>query len=288
MNFTVKKTDLPGRAGVYRFWLLYFFGSIGVVGFAFAYCVTIPCCILGRFYRPLWIFGGKALRRGVDTLLKAQPWLRLDADLKFPPRDEAGNANYLTISNHRSLLDMYILLARIAGIRSVARSSLFKVPFLGVVMVATGHFSVRRGDSVSYWRAMKDAVKSARRGDPVHIFPEMTRCDLGFQGVQEFHLAPFRVAREAGLPLVPIVFCGSDEAWPKGKWGLTYRRLVVVRTLPPVDPLEFESAEALRDAVRSRIEAGYFEMERERATRLILEEELSSMPAWQNQEPVRS
>ena len=65
--------------------------------------------------------------------------------------------------------------------------------------------------------------------------------------------APFKVARDAGRPVVPVVITGSDDLWPRGRLALGHGS-VKVTSLEPVDPNAFANAEALRDEVRRRIE----------------------------------
>ncbi len=227
--------------------LCYFLVSIGVVGGAFAYAAALPLWTLGRFWRPAWLAGGRTLRRGVQVLLAIQPWLVDKREISLPSR-------CVTVSNHRSHLDMFLLLASIPSIRALAKSELFKVPGLGLIMRATRQIPVKRGDSESYWKAMDEAYDALLDGDPVHFFPEMTRCEPGFRGTREFHLAPFRVAVRAGVPVVPIAFVGTDEAWPKGLFGVR-RKKVRVQSLEPVLPDAFPTAEAMRGEARRRIDA---------------------------------
>lgn len=215
-----------------------------------AYLLTIPLCLLGRFYEPLWRMGGRILCWGVSLLLDVQAWLDAEVLLDF----SALSGPFISVSNHRSHLDMFFLLARIANIRVIAKRSLFYVPFLGIMMRVMKMIPVKRGDTGSYLKALETAKCAVTENDPVHIFPEMTRCEAGFPGVQPFNLAPFKMIREAGVPLIPIVFCDTDRAWPKGKNALSFRRKVKVRALPPLFPKDYPDAESLRQAAWEKID----------------------------------
>ena len=92
---------------------------------------------------------------------------------------------------------------------------------------------------------MEKVREGIRAGDSVHVFPEMTRCPLGWQGTQKFHLAPFHIAFQEKAPVTPIVFRGTDAVWPKGKLAFSFRQPVSIQTLEPLDPCCFGSAEAL-------------------------------------------
>jgi 1-acyl-sn-glycerol-3-phosphate acyltransferase len=240
------KSAAPWRSPVPLLLPIYFVLCIAVVGGIGAYAVALPLCLLGRWWRPAWQGGGEVLRASVSVLLRLQPWLRARVDIHLPPR-------CVTVSNHRSHLDMFLLLAHIRNIRAIAKSTLFSIPFLGLMMRVLRQIPVKRGDALSYWNAMDAALVAVNEGDPVHVFPEMARCPPGLLGTQDFHLAPFRIALQARVPVVPIAFLGTDDAWPKGFAGV-FRRQVRVQSLAPVEPRDFPSAEALRGEARRRID----------------------------------
>lgn len=183
---------------------------------------------------------------GVGVLMKVQPWFNFETNVDLP-RWKNSRVDYATFSNHRSHLDMFILLTLIPNIRVVTKAALYKVPFLNVMLWALKNFPVKKGDKDSYLKAMNDMIQALKDGDPVHLFPEMTRCDLGFTSVQDFHLFPFHAVMKTQTPLIPLVFTGSDEAWPKGIFGLSYRKKVSLKQLPAIYPKDFNSAEELRD-----------------------------------------
>ncbi len=233
---------------VKEMWFAYFLITIGIVGGIFAYGLSMPLLWIGRFFRPCWLLGGRVLRRGVDVLMKCQPWYRAEIDFRLP------QAPYVTLSNHRSHLDVFILLTLIPNIRLVAKQTLFRIPFLGLMMRALKSIPIRQGDIASYQKAMEKVGEAVREGDPVHLFPEMTRSPEGFRGVQPFQLAPFHILLKEKVKVVPIVFRDTDRSWPKGKVGISFRRPIHVRTLEPIDPTEFESAQSFRDAVQKLFE----------------------------------
>lgn len=233
-------------AALSRVCLLYFLLTIGVLGFFLGYLCGAPLLLVGRFYRPAWRLGGRVMRWGIDGLMRLQPWLRIEGEVRLPER-------CLTISNHRSHLDMFLLLARVRNIRAVAKADLFRIPLLGPMMYVLRQFPIDRGNVESYWQTMDAAVLAAKEGDPVHVFPEMTRCEPGHVGTDTFHLAPFRVALRAGVPVVPIVIHGTDRCWPKGHVGC-FPGSVRIESLEPVSPTGYSDAAQLRDDVRRRID----------------------------------
>ncbi len=105
----------------------------------------------------------------------------------------------------------------------------------------------------SYLLAMEIVRQRLRNGETVHVFPEMTRCPKGFSGTKDFSTMPFHIARQEGIPILPIVFKGTDEVWPRGQIGLNFRRPVYGAMLETVEPSEFESAQELKSEVQRRI-----------------------------------
>jgi 1-acyl-sn-glycerol-3-phosphate acyltransferase len=234
------------------FWLGFFLISIAVLGGFFAYLISVPLLLISKTGVISRNPGERALAYGVHVLLKVQPWLNADVQL---PRGRDQLPGTLYLSNHRSHLDAFFLLAAIPGIRILARSSLFRVPGLGFMMKQLQQISVHRGDAAGYLRAMEQIRDRIHRGESVHVFPEMTRCPAGLDGVQAFSLLPFKMAHDAGCRVVPLVFKRTDAVWPKGYSGLVYGETIQVRTLPALDVRRFTTAAELRTEVVGRIES---------------------------------
>jgi 1-acyl-sn-glycerol-3-phosphate acyltransferase len=89
----------------------------------------------------------------------------------------------------------------------------------------------------------------------VMIFPEGTRSRNG--ALQGFKSGAFRLAIEAGVPVLPVAVSGTAAGLPKGNpWVRPCR--ATARMLEPVRPPSSapEDANLLRDEVRRRIAAG--------------------------------
>jgi 1-acyl-sn-glycerol-3-phosphate acyltransferase len=250
MDHRIKAKSYGFGDWIRGFWLIYFVLSIGVIGATLAFGVVVPLYILGIIWSPATRAGDWVMCRGIRLLMSLQPWLSADIELDIP---HAGKG-CLLVSNHRSHLDAFILLSRVQGIRILAKSSLFMIPFLGILMRLSKQIPTRRGDIRSFLQAMQSVRARAASGDVVHVFPEMTRCSPGYVGTQEFLVAPFHAAMQGGLPVVPIVFEGTDAVWPKSAWKIHYRRPVRVRALTPLDPAQFKSSDELMIEARRRIQ----------------------------------
>ncbi|HEU4383738.1 MAG TPA: lysophospholipid acyltransferase family protein, partial [Anaeromyxobacteraceae bacterium] len=82
--------------------------------------------------------------------------------------------------------------------------------------------------------------------------------------LQAFKIGAFRLAVEAGVPVLPVAVVGTAEGMPKGSpWVRPARPRARVLPLVETGGLAPEQAERIRDEVRERIAAAVAELERE-------------------------
>jgi 1-acyl-sn-glycerol-3-phosphate acyltransferase len=135
-----------------------------------------------------------------------------------------ATGGFVLASNHVSSFDPWPLglpLWPKRQLRFMAKSELYWWP-LTLVLNAVGAFPVRRGQRDI--AAIETAVRLAREGHPVAMFPEGTRRRKGL--VKRFEARPrsgaARIALEAGVPLVPVAVAGTDKLLRLGKIRVTY------------------------------------------------------------------
>ena len=249
------------------FWVVYFLVSIGMVGGVVCGFFVLPLIILGSVG---WVppdLGPRFFAWGVRRLLDVQPWYRGRVAIPLPK-----HRPLMIVANHRSHLDMFFLLAQVPGIRVLSKNTLFKVPFLGTMMRALRQIPVTRHSLESYFEAMEEIKKVLLSGAIVGVFPEMTRCEIGFSGLQKVHHAPFKMARETRAWVLPIVFSGTDRVWPKKEFGIRFGETVRVETLPALKADDFDSLGSLMKEVVSQMEKKSIELESEYGSPLISKE----------------
>jgi 1-acyl-sn-glycerol-3-phosphate acyltransferase len=127
-------------------------------------------------------------------------------------------------ANHTSNLDPWPLglpLFPRRWLRFMAKSELYWFP-LRYVLRAGGAFPVRRGESDT--EAIEKAVELAKRGEIVVMFPEGTRRRKGLRKKHEAraHTGAARIARDAGVPLVPAAIRGTDRLSRLGPFRVVY------------------------------------------------------------------
>jgi len=155
-------------------------------------------------------------------------------------------------ANHASAFDICLLAAILPEpFVFVSREEVRGVPVVGSVLVRGGHVLIRRGGGTANDAALRRAARLARDGRRVVFFPEGTRSRGGEVGA--FRAGAFRVAAEAGVPLVPAALAGTRAIMPAGTPYIIPGR-VSVEFLEPteVSPTDGKS-ESFRDGVRARV-----------------------------------
>jgi 1-acyl-sn-glycerol-3-phosphate acyltransferase len=190
---------------------------------------------------------GRFLRR-VAVLMSAtfRPW-RLEVEGHWPK-----GGPYVVVANHQSMLDVLLISRLPSEMKWFAKESLFGVPWVGWMFKLAGDIPVRRGDKESSGEVLAKARNYLSHGMSVMIFPEGTRSVTG--EMRPFKSGAFRLAVEAGVPVLPLAVLGTAAGLPKGDpWIRPCRG--TLRVLEPIIPggKEPKEAQRLRDAVQGRI-----------------------------------
>ena len=218
------------------------------------------------FLRPLlvWAFAAPALavavvlafltaafrggRRGFWTI--APGYIRMVARLfgihrrlegweALPEAIREGRQAVIFIANHASHFDPPLLISTLPSHPVfIAKRELARVPFLGWVIWLAGFIFIDRNHRGQARASLAAAARRIHEGQSVVVFPEGTRSRDG----RLLPLKPgsFRLAVEAGVPLVPLAILGGSAILPKGDWrvqGGPYRMVVG-------SPLDTEGLEA--------------------------------------------
>ncbi len=161
----------------------------------------------------------------------------------------------LFMSNHVSNLDPPALLPRIPGRTSAfLKRSLMKIPVLGYGFKLGEFIAVDRDGRVE---SAQESVAAARRvlGKGLHVtsFVEGTRSRDGH--MLPFKKGPFYLAKETGAPCIPVSIYGTEGMMRKGSLKIRPGTAHIVFHAP-VHPDDFETREALLEAVRAAIASG--------------------------------
>ncbi len=171
---------------------------------------------------------------------------------------------YVVVSNHESIADIFLISHLPWEMKWLSKASLFRLPVMGWLMRLAGDVRVRRDDAASRAAAMEELRDRLRRRVSVMVFPEGTRSPD--DELLPFRDGAFRLAVEAGVPVLPIVVAGTRDALRKGSLVLG-RAWAEARVLEPVETagLTLADVPALRDRVRRMIAQARAELRREPA-----------------------
>jgi 1-acyl-sn-glycerol-3-phosphate acyltransferase len=157
------------------------------------------------------------------------------------------------VANHLSLLDILVLYGLFRPFKWVSKAELFKVPIVGWNMRLNDYVAVRRGHADSVRQMMAHCRRHLDAGSPVLLFPEGTRSEDG--RLQRFKDGAFKLALDAGVPVIPIAVVGTGDTLPKRGLVLRHRMAARVSVLEPIPPGLHATPVALRDAARAAIAA---------------------------------
>jgi 1-acyl-sn-glycerol-3-phosphate acyltransferase len=205
---------------------------------------------------------GRWFRRAAVTAVKLIPFwsFRTDGVVIPDPRRP-----YVAVSNHESYADIFLISHLPWEMKWLSKEAIFRIPVMGWMMRMAGDIEVRRGDARSRRQALAEVRDRLKKGVSVMIMPEGTRSPG--EDLLPFHDGAFRVAIDAGVPILPMAVAGTRHAMAKDSMQFNRAR-AVVRVLEPVETQGLTEADvpALRDRVREMITRARAELQRELGT----------------------
>ena len=158
---------------------------------------------------------------------------------------------YIFMANHLSHVDIVALFVALPiDVGFLAKKELARVPFLGQAMVAGGHVFIDRKQRESAVQTMAEAALQVRDGASLVVFPEGTRGRE--ESVQAFKTGGFHLARQAGVPIVPVGLRGTRTIMGRGELVI-HPGAVDVHVGAPIDPCGFSDIRDLISHTRGRI-----------------------------------
>ncbi len=159
---------------------------------------------------------------------------------------------FVVVSNHESFADILLISHLPWEMKWLSKAEMFRIPVLGWMMWLAGDIPVKRGFGPSAIEAMERCRQVLRRRVSVMIFPEGTRSRTA--ELLPFKDGAFRLAIEAGVPILPLVVSGTGTALPKHGWRFG-RSAAEVRVLEPIETagLTLADVPSLKTRVREII-----------------------------------
>ena len=235
----VQESSIPRRRSFIRrlhyWWSLFLAGALlGLIGPP----ILIVAWLLNRhnLVYPWALFGARLWLRLSGVRVKVKGLELLD------PRQ-----TYVFVSNHRSYLDtaaLFIFTGRRMGL--LAKKELLKVPVLGVGMGFVNVMAIDRTNRESAIRTTEAAAKRIQSGVSFGVFVEGTRAKPG--ELLPFKKGAFYMARQAGVPVVPVAIKNSDVLMGKGTGEARSGTLEMV-FMPPVETTGVVSDEDMNELI---------------------------------------
>jgi 1-acyl-sn-glycerol-3-phosphate acyltransferase len=159
---------------------------------------------------------------------------------------------YVVVSNHESFVDILLISHLPWEMKWLSKAELFRIPVLGWMLRLAGDIPIQRGFGPSAIEAIARCREALANRVSVMIFPEGTRSTTA--DLLPFKDGAFRLAIDAGVPILPLVVHGTSTALRKHDWRFG-PSTAVVRVLEPIETTGLAAADvpALKDRVRRLI-----------------------------------
>jgi len=120
----------------------------------------------------------------------------------------------LFVSNHEGNFDIPVLLSTIPKpFGFISKKEVKKLPIIRMYMEQMNCVFLDRTDRRSALKSITDTVEILKEGHSILIFPEGTRSKG--QGMGEFKSGFMRIAKDAGVPILPIAIYGTSDIMEK-------------------------------------------------------------------------
>jgi 1-acyl-sn-glycerol-3-phosphate acyltransferase len=157
-------------------------------------------------------------------------------------------------SNHLSYMDTPAIFAALPfQFRILARSDLWKMPFIGWHLDRSGQIPVAVDNPRASIASLTGGVRALKAGMPLFVFPEGGRSRDGQLG--PFMSGPAYMAIRAGVPIIPMALIGTFELLPIHTRHFSPRPLELrIGTPIPTTGLTARQSEALTAQLRQAID----------------------------------
>jgi 1-acyl-sn-glycerol-3-phosphate acyltransferase len=199
--------------------------------------------------------GGRLFRLIAVAMVGLSPRWRFE--VRGTPPANPRNP-YVVVANHESFADIVLLSLMPWEMKWLSKVSIMKIPVFGWIMWLVRDVPVHRGRATSARAAMEECAVRLRGRVSVMIFPEGTRSRTA--EMLPFKDGAFRLAIEAGVPVLPIALFGTRRAIARRDWRIGEAH-AVAEILDPVPTTGMTLADvdvlkaAVREVIRERRDA---------------------------------
>lgn len=206
-----------------------------------------------------------------DQLIHTEPrkWAtgimkRTQSNIAITGLEKLPEGPVLFVSNHEGNFDIPVLLSKIPKpFGFISKKEVKKLPIIPLYMEQMNCVFLDRTDRRSALKSITDTVEKLKEGHSILIFPEGTRSKG--EGLGEFKSGFMRIARDSGVPILPIAILGTSDIMEKNN-NKVLPADVAVQLLDPIpaDVIEQLGTKEAINLVRSKIEETIAELSRQK------------------------
>ena len=146
---------------------------------------------------------------------------------------------YVMVLNHQSMVDILSIYNLPLVFKWVSKKEVYRIPLVGRLLLMHGDIVINRASAKEAMQLVHSKGKEwLKKGASVSIFPEGTRSKDG--QIHNFKAGAFILAKDAGVPILPIVLDGTDKLIRKG-WMINWRNRITIKVLPPISAEEVQN-----------------------------------------------
>jgi 1-acyl-sn-glycerol-3-phosphate acyltransferase len=139
---------------------------------------------------------------------------------------------YVMVLNHNSMVDIISIYNLPLIFKWVSKKEVYRIPIVGQLLFAHGDIVINRASAKEAMQLVHTrGLEWLKKGASVSIFPEGTRSKD--REIHNFKAGAFVLAKDAGVPILPIVLDGTNTMVRNG-WLMNWRNKITIRILPPV------------------------------------------------------
>ena len=139
---------------------------------------------------------------------------------------------YVMVLNHNSMVDILSIYNLPLVFKWVSKREVYRIPIVGRLLLAHGDIVINRASTKEAMQLVHTRGKQwLAKGASVAIFPEGTRSKDG--EIHNFKAGAFILAKDAEVPILPIVLDGTDRVFRKG-FFMNWSNRITIKILPPI------------------------------------------------------
>ncbi len=153
---------------------------------------------------------------------------------------------YVMVLNHQSMVDILSIYNLPLVFKWVSKKEVYRIPLVGRLLMMHGDIVINRASAKEAMQLVHSkGMEWLKKGATVSIFPEGTRSKDG--EIHNFKAGAFILAKDAGVPILPVVLDGTSTLVRKG-WMINWRNKITIKVLPPV-PAEEVAERSMKEVM---------------------------------------